>query len=223
MLRTLLIGALVAVAASVPGGATGASAPSLVGVVGPSATISLKNPDGTNVTHLDPGMYVVSIDDRGIEHNFHLFGPGVEQSTDVETTGMTSWNVQLQDGTYTFRCDVHASTMKGTFTVGTVQPPPPPPAKLSGKVTSRLITLKTSAGTRVTSLLENTYKLTVSDSSKTQNFHLTGPGVNRKTGVAATAKKTWTVKLTPGKYTYRSDKNRKLRRTFTVKPKPEPA
>jgi len=222
MLRTLLIGALVAVAASLPGGATGASTATLVGVVGPSATISLKNADGTNVTHLDPGMYVVSVDDRAIDHNFHLFGPGVEQSTDVEGMGVTSWNVQFQDGTYTFRCDPHASTMRGTFTVGAVPPPPPPPAKLSGRVTSRLITLKTSAGTRVTSLIENTYKLRVSDLSRTQNFHLTGPGVNRKTGVGARVKKTWTLALKPGKYTYRSDKKRRLRRTFTVKAKPLP-
>lgn len=224
MLRTLLIGALVAVAASLPGGATGSStATPLTGTVGPGTTISLRNADGSAVRHLDPGSYTITVSDNAIEHNFHLFGPGVEQATDVEAMGTVVWEVTFTDGTYTFRCDPHASTMRGTFTVGAVQPPPPPPAKLSGRVTSRLITLKTSAGTRVTSLLENTYKLTVSDMSKTQNFHLTGPGVNRKTGVGARVKKTWTLVLRPGKYTYRSDKSRKLRRTFTVKAKPQPA
>jgi len=56
----------------------------------------------------------------------------------------------------------------------------------------------------------------VSDGSNKQNFHLTGPGVNKKTGVAAKAKATWTLTLKPGKYTYRSDKSRKLRGTFKV-------
>ena len=31
------------------------------------------------------------------------------------------------DGVYRFVCDPHASFMKGSFTVGTAQPPPPPP------------------------------------------------------------------------------------------------
>jgi hypothetical protein len=77
-----------------------------------------------------------------------------------------------------------------------------------------------NGGSRVKSVTENTYRVTVSDTSKTQNFHLTGPGVNRKTGVAAKARKTWTLRLRPGKYTYRSDKNRRLKRTFTVTAKP---
>ena len=105
--------------------------------------------------------------------------------------------------------------MRGSFTVGNVPPPPPPPGKLSGKVTARTITLM-NGGSRVRSVAENTYRVTVTDSSKTQNFHLTGPGVNKKTGVAAKARKTWTLSLKPGKYTYRSDKNRRLKRTFTV-------
>ena len=41
--------------------------------------------------------------------------------------------------------------------------------------------------------------------------------MNKKTGVAAKAKATWTLTLKPGKYTYRSDKSRKLRGSFTVK------
>ena len=44
-----------------------------------------------------------------------------------------------------------------------------------------------------------------------------GPGVNKKTGVAARTKATWTLTLKPGKYTYRSDKSRKLHGSFTVK------
>ena len=37
------------------------------------------------------------------------------------------------------------------------------------------------------------------------NFHLFGPGVNKKTGVATTSKATWTVTFKKGSYTYRCD------------------
>jgi len=218
MYRRLLIITLGIVAVSIPAAATGSSqAPNvtLTGVVGPGFTISLRNADGSTVTHLDPGTYDISVTDNAIEHNFHLSGPGVEQATDVEGTGPVSWTVTFTDGTYRFVCDPHAASMRGTFTVGNVPPPPPPPGKLSGKVTTRTITLM-NGGSRVRSVAENTYKVTVTDSSKTQNFHLTGPGVNKKTGVAAKTRKTWTLSLKPGKYTYRSDKNRRLKRTFTV-------
>ena len=48
----------------------------------------------------------------------------MSQTTDVEGTGDTTWTVTLQDGSYTFLCDAHPTTMKSTFTVG--QGPPPP-------------------------------------------------------------------------------------------------
>ena len=123
------------------------------------------------------------------------------------------------DGTYTFLCDAHPAQMKGSFTVGNVPPPPPPPpppGKLSGKVTAKAISLKTSAGAKVKTLVAKKYKLTVSDASNEQNFHLKGPGLNKKTGVAAKTRASWTVTLKPGKYTYGSDKNRKLRGSFKV-------
>ena len=220
MYRTLLISILAAVAVSIPAAATGSSKVTLTGVVGPGFNISLKNADGSGVTHLDPGTYDISVTDNAIDHNFHLRGAGgVDQATDVEGMGTSSWTVTFTDGTYTFLCDAHPVQMKGTFTVGNVPPPPPPQTvrKLSGKVTAKAITLKTSAGAKVRSLAQSKYKITVSDTSSTQNFHLTGPGLNKKTGVAARAKATWTLTLKPGKYTYRSDKSRKLRGTFTVK------
>jgi hypothetical protein len=221
MYRTLLLSALAAVAVSIPAAATGSPNVTLLGSVGPGFNISLRNADGSSVSHLDPGTYDISVNDQSVEHNFHLTGPGVDMATPVETTGTTTWTVQFTDGTYRFHCDPHPTQMKGSFTVGNVPPPPPPPGKLSGKVTARTITL-TSGGSRVTSITENTYKVTVTDSSAKQNFHLIGPGVNRKTGIGAKVKKTWTLTLQPGKYTYRSDKNRRLKRTFTVKAKPVP-
>jgi hypothetical protein len=224
--RLLVITALAAAAISLPAAAAATGEPpvSLIGVVGPSATITLKNPDGTAVTHLDPGSYTVSVDDRSDFHNFHLFGPGVEQLTEIEAIGSATWTVPFVDGTYNFRCDAHPATMKGTFTVGNVPPPPPPPAKLKGKVTARTISLKNpSTGLKVRSVVEGTFKVTVSDVTKIQNFHLIGPGVNRKTGVKARRKVTWTLALTPGKYIYRSDKKRRLRGTFKVIPLVPPA
>jgi hypothetical protein len=222
MFRTLLIGIVALAAVSIPAAATGEPNVTLTGVVGPGFNISLKNPDGTGVSHLDPGTYGITVTDNSIEHNFHLSGPGVDQKTDVEATGTVNWTVTITDGTYTFICDAHPTQMKGSFTAGNVQPPPPPPpppppaGKLSGRVTTKAISL-TNGGSKVRSLRAKKYKITVSDTSKTQNFHLAGPGLNKKTGIAAKAKATWTVRLKPGKYTYRSDKSRKLRGTFTVK------
>ncbi len=220
MFRTLLIGIVAVAAVSIPAAATGSPNVTLTGVVGPGFNISLKNADGTGVRHLDPGTYDVTVTDNSIEHNFHLSGPGVDQKTDVELMGTVTWTVAITDGTYTFICDAHPTQMKGSFTAGNVPPPPPPPppaAKLSGKVTTKTITLRTGSGSKVRTLTASKYKLTVSDTSKTQNFHLKGPGVNKKTGVAARAKATWTLTLKAGKYTYRSDKSRKLRGSFTVK------
>jgi hypothetical protein len=222
MYRTLLITALALAAVSIPTAATGSSdraTVTLTGVVGPGFGISLRNADGTGVRHLDPGTYDISITDNSAEHNFHLRGPGVDQITGLEETGTVTWTVTFTDGTYNYQCDPHRTVMKGSFTVGNVPPPPTPPGRLSGKVTARAITLM-NGGSRVRSVAENTYRVTVNDTSTKQNFHLTGPGVNKKTGVAAKARKTWTLSLKPGKYTYRSDKNRRLKRTFTVTAKP---
>jgi plastocyanin len=217
MLRTLLALTLSLAAISIPAAATGAPNVTLTGVVGPGFNISLKNPDGTSVSHLDPGTYDISVTDNEITHNFHLRGPGVDMATDVEGISTVTWTVTITDGTYTYLCDAHPVQMKKTFTAGAVQPPPPPqpPVKLSGKVTSKAISLKKS-GTRVKSVAQGKFKVTVSDTSKTQNFHLRGPGVNKLTGIKARSTATWTLRLKQGKYTYRSDKSRKLRGSFTV-------
>ena len=222
MFRTLLISALVVVGVSIPTAATGsAHAPhrTRTPTRGPGFTISLRNADGSAVRHLDPGTYDIAVTDQSIEHNFHLTGPGVDNFTEVETIGTTTWTLTFTDGTYNYRCDPHASQMRGSFTVGNVPPPPPPPpppGRLTGKVTAKAISLNTASGSRVRSVAAKTYRVIVSDSSNKQNFHLTGPGVNKKTSVTGKTRTTWTLRLRPGKYTYRSDKNRRLRRTFTV-------
>ncbi len=56
----------------------------------------------------------------------------------------------------------------------------------------------------------------ISDRSARQNFHLKGPGVDRKTGTKKSGKITWTVVLRTGKYRFFSDTNPKLKGSFTV-------
>ncbi len=88
----------------------------LVGTVGPGFTITLTY-DGAPVTELAAGSYTIEVSDESDIHDFHLTGPGVDETTDVGGTGETTWTVDLQPGEYTFVCDPHAGSMKGSFTV----------------------------------------------------------------------------------------------------------
>ena len=207
---------LLAIAAVlVPGSARpAATATALTGSVGPGFTISLKDASGTAVSHLDPGDYTITVNNLNTtaEHNFHLFGPGVDQATPFQQ-GTWTWNVTFTDGVYTFHCDAHPTIMKGTFRVGAA---PPPPVKLSGKVgPGSTISLKKGSAI-VKALKAGRYKVTVRDVSTKDNFHLLGPGVSRKTAVGGKATVSWTLRFRAGKYTYRSDAHRKLKRTFRV-------
>ena len=89
----------------------------LTGSVGPGFEISLTGADGAAVTTLTAGTYTIEVDDQSDMHNFHLTGPGVEETTDVAGTGADTWDVTLEAGTYEFVCDPHASTMNGSFEV----------------------------------------------------------------------------------------------------------
>jgi plastocyanin len=60
----------------------------------------------------------------------------------------------------------------------------------------------TKGGKKVTQLKAGKYVITVNDRASFHNFHLTGPGVNRKTSVSGTGTTSWTVTLQKGK-TYR--------------------
>jgi hypothetical protein len=59
--------------------------------------------------------------------------------------------------------------------------------------------------------------ISVVDSSAKDNFHLTGPGVNRLTSRAGKTRVTWRLRLKPGIYRYRSDATPTLRGSFTVR------
>jgi plastocyanin len=76
----------------------------------------------------------------------------------------------------------------------------------------------TQGGKKVTSLKAGTYTFKISDKSNIHNFHLTGPGVNKKTSVGAVQKATWKVKLKKGTYKYVCDPHVSIMHgSFTVK------
>lgn len=217
----VIVAALAAMLVVLPAAAAPTQQPreTLMGTVGPGFTIFLRHVDGRNVSQLDAGEYRIVVDDRSIEHNFHLSGAGVNQATEVEAVGVVTWDVTLQDAqVYRFVCDPHATTMRGSFNVGNV-PPPPPPApvrRLNASVTAKAISVRTTSGARARSVAAGRYRITVRDTTRTQNFHLVGPGINRKTTVRGISRPTWTVTLRRGTYRYRSDASRRLRGTFRV-------
>ena len=193
----------------------------LTGTVGPGFSIRLLDANGAAVQRVDTGVYEIVVDDQSEEHNFHLRGPGVDVTTGVEEIGQKTFTVTLRDGRYTFVCDPHATQMNGSFDVGTGPPPPPPPPpakKLNATVgPGATISLRTLTGARVLKLKPGAYAITVRDRTKLHNFHLTGAGVNRKTGIAQTVTVTWKLTLKRGKLVFLSDKAPlKLRGTVLV-------
>ena len=212
----LSLAAATAVAAVLAPGPARADNPVLVGDVGAgdAFVIRLTDAQGNPVTHLDPGTYTLVVHDRSSIHNFRLFGPGVDVATDVFATGDSTFEVTLVDGTYRFNCDPHFTIMKGSFTVGNVPaaPPPKPPVRLTGSVgPGARIALSPRSG-----LSAGRATIVVRDRSRTENFHLVGPGVSKATGVAFRGTVTWKVTLRAGRYVFKSDRTKALRGNFAV-------
>jgi hypothetical protein len=174
----------------------------LQGSVGPDFVISLKNPDGSVVSHLDAGPYEIQVADQATNHNYHLEGPGVSMATGVPDVQAADWMVTLGDGLYTYHCDQHLS-LSANFAVGAASLPPPPapvsivtaPAPLpsfvpssstkapvapavssvGGTVRAALAGTKltiTVNGKPLTKLAAGTYKLVAVDTSKTLDLSL---------------------------------------------------
>jgi hypothetical protein len=231
LLLTVVAAATVMLVFLLPSGSAAAN-PTLRASVGPGFSISLRDANGVNVRHLDPGTYDVHVVDSGLEHNFHLSGPGVDQATSIENTEDVTWTVTFTDGgTYKYLCDAHPLQMKGDFTVGNVPTPPPPPpppppspkpsgfakgTKMKGTVATGTISLKDAAGKAVRKVKANKkYSFAIADKSTKQNFHLLGPGVNKKTSVAKKSTVTWKVKFKKGKtYRFRSDARPSMKGSF---------
>ena len=206
----------------------GAAVPQLFGTVGPGYTIDLEDAGGVRVTKLDPGTYQVQVRDLSDEHNFHLFGPGVDESTQVGGTGTVTWTVTLRDGNYTLLCDPHPIDMRRTFVVGTPPPPapvppptttPPPPPRLLATVGPRkTISLRNARGVVLKRVKPGVYRIVVRDRTKAHNFHLVGKGVNRKSGIAFVGTRTWKVKLAAGTLRFFSDRApKKVRGSVVVR------
>ena len=78
--------------------------------------IALTTEDGEPVENLPAGDYTIEVDDRSEIHNFHLVGGSVDETTSVPDVEKTTFEVTLEPGEYTYKCDPHPP-MTGSFTV----------------------------------------------------------------------------------------------------------
>jgi plastocyanin len=111
---TLLIPPVAGLIAALAAAAPAAAAPqakTLRATVGPGFTISVSK------RSVAPGRFRITVRDRSNIHNFRLRGPGVNRATGVSARGTFTWTIRLRKGTYTFLCDPHASSMRGTLRV----------------------------------------------------------------------------------------------------------
>jgi len=92
--------------------------PTLVGVVGPGFTISLKK-NGTAVKTLKAGKYTFVIRDKSSQHDYMLKGPNrfKKRFTTVGFVGTKKVTVKLAPGKYKAYCSPHESFMFKRFTV----------------------------------------------------------------------------------------------------------
>lgn len=176
-------------------------------------TLALTTSDGVRVRVLAPGTYTVVVEDRSSSDNFHLIGPDIDEQTTLEFVGTVTWTLKLTPGGYAYRTD--GSGAAGCGCSPNFRVSQPAPTELRGTVTARTISLKTTAGARAVNVAAGAYVIVVIDRSRRDNFHLSGNGVNRRTGVKSIGRTAWTVTLAPRSlYKYRSDSHPSLRRTF---------
>jgi plastocyanin len=60
------------------------------------------------------------------------------------------------------------------------------------------------------SVKAGTYAITIHDRASIHDFHLTGPGVDKKTSVSGTGTTKWTLKLKKGTYHFVCDPHRTI-------------
>ena len=124
MHRMLIIGATVAVAATVAAAAlahgNGATVTKLKGTVGPGYTISLTKA-GKKVKTLKPGTYQITVSDKSTLHNFTLekeTKPNIEKHVTASAfMGTKTMTVKLVKGHWKYYCSVHEPQMYGWFWV----------------------------------------------------------------------------------------------------------
>jgi plastocyanin len=88
---------------------------------------------------------------------------------------------------------------------------------LNGTVGPGFTITLTQGGKKVTKLKAGTYVFKIADKSTIHNFHLTGPGVNKKTSVGTQGTTTWKLTLKKGTYKYVCDPHASfMKGSFTV-------
>jgi NitT/TauT family transport system substrate-binding protein len=86
---------------------------------------------------------------------------------------------------------------------------------LQGTVQGRRVLLRLE-GRTVKKLAVGPYVFVVTDSSRTQNFVLKGPRVNKRTRIKGRGRITWTLSLRPGVYRYWSSARPGVKKSFRV-------
>jgi plastocyanin len=92
------------------------------------------------------------------------------------------------------------------------------PTRLNGTVGPGFTITLTKGGQAVETLKPGEYAIKVRDRSENHNFHLKGPGVDKKTAVGREVTVTWNVTLQRGKYRFQCDPHASsMNGSFTVK------
>jgi plastocyanin len=224
-MRGLAACGLLAVLALVGPSAAAGDNPQLFATVEGIATIKLEDASGAAVTRLDPGTYDVVVKDASDIHNFHLTGPGVDVKTVTEEIVDVTWTVTLVEGRYHYQCDPHDLGMMGNFIAGNPPPPPPPPTIAPGRLGAQVnehfeITLRSAKGANVRAVKGGAiYPIAVKDTTTAHSFHLSGPGVNKKTAVRKKQAATWRLSFRKGaQYAFYCDVHREdMRGTFVAR------
>ena len=83
-------------------------------------------------------------------------------------------------------------------------------AQLKGEVGPGYTIEVQKAGKDLKTIKAGKYTIKVEDKSSIHNFHLMGPGLNKKTAVSFDGDTTWKITLKPGRYTYQCDPHASL-------------
>jgi hypothetical protein len=201
MKRVVLVAAVAALALAAMGQSVN---PMLVATVGPGFTIDLADGAGKHVDSLPSGHYTLLVHDLSDEHNFVLADKPAGLRLRVETTvpfvGDQTFDIDLRAGRYAYACSPHFEVMNGAFTV--FDAAPATPAKTLRTLRATVAKTVSLSAKRVA---PGRYRVAIADRSSRANFHLLGPGVNRRTGRSFVGTTTWTLTLAKGTYAFGTD------------------
>lgn len=108
------------------------------------------------------------------------------------------------EGAFMFRTTLFA-VVAAAVAVGMVASAQARSTGLTGEVGPGYSIEVQKAGRDLKTIKAGTYRIKIEDKSAIHNFHLFGPGLNKKTGIGFKGETTWTIKLKVGRYTYQCD------------------